>query len=52
MLRILDLRERAKAELGDAFSLPEFHDIVLGHGELPLDLLERLIDEYIAEHQG
>jgi len=52
MLRILELRERAKAELGDAFSLPEFHDVVLGHGELPLSILERRVDEYIAEHQG
>jgi uncharacterized protein (DUF885 family) len=52
MLKMIELRDRAKTALGTAFNLAEFHDVVLGHGELPLDLLERLIDEYIAEHQG
>jgi uncharacterized protein (DUF885 family) len=48
MLKLLELRERARAALGSAFSLPEFHDVVLGHGALPLDLLEREVDAYIA----
>jgi uncharacterized protein (DUF885 family) len=52
MLKMIELRDRAKTALGTAFNLAEFHDVVLGHGELPLDLFERLIDEYIAEHQG
>jgi uncharacterized protein (DUF885 family) len=52
MLKMIELRDRARTALGTAFNLAEFHDVVLGHGELPLDLLERLIDEYIAEHQG
>ncbi len=47
MLRILELRERAKAALGAAFSLAGFHDVVIGHGSLPLDLLARRVDEYI-----
>jgi len=48
MFKILELRERARSELGDQFDLKEFHDQVLGHGSLPLDLLERVIDEWIA----
>ena len=52
MLKMIELRDRAKTALGTAFNLSEFHDVVLGHGELPLDLLERLIDEYIAARQG
>lgn len=48
MLKILELRERAKAELGDKFDLKAFHNQVLGHGALPLDLLERVINEWIA----
>jgi uncharacterized protein (DUF885 family) len=52
MFEILELRERAKAELGVAFDLAEFHEVVLGHGELPLSILERRVDEYIAAHRG
>ncbi len=49
MLKMLELRERARTELGDRFDLKEFHNQVLGHGSLPLDLLERVIDEWIAD---
>ena len=48
MLKMLELRDRAKAALGDAFDLAQFHDAVLGHGELPLALLEQQVDAYIA----
>jgi uncharacterized protein (DUF885 family) len=50
MQKFLELRERAESALGDAFSLPEFHDAVLSHGELPLSILEQVVDEYIASH--
>lgn len=50
MLKILELRARAEEKLGAAFKLAEFHDVVLGHGELPLAILEELVDEYIAQH--
>ena len=49
MLKILALREKARKELGDRFTLAAFHDQVLSHGALPLSLLERVIDDWIAE---
>ena len=48
MMKILELREHARNELGDDFDLAEFHDVVLKNGAVPLDILERLINEYIA----
>jgi uncharacterized protein (DUF885 family) len=47
MIRILELRERARASLGEAFSLAEFHDVVLTSGALPLDMLEAVVDDWI-----
>ena len=47
-MKILELRERAEAELGNAFDIREFHDAVLGQGALPLDLLESVIEDYLA----
>jgi len=52
MLKILELRERAKQRLGDRFDLRAFHNQVLTHGSLPLGLLERVIDDWIAETSG
>ncbi len=46
-LRILELREKSKQELGDRFDIKGFHDCVLGGGALPLDLLERRVDAWI-----
>jgi uncharacterized protein (DUF885 family) len=48
-LKIQELRRRAEAALGDKFSLPKFHEIVLGEGTLPLALLEKKVDRWIAE---
>jgi len=48
MIKILELRQRAKDKLGDRFDLKEFHNVVLGNGSLPLEILERVIDDYIA----
>jgi uncharacterized protein (DUF885 family) len=47
MLKILELRQRAMDELGDKFDLRDFHDVVLKNGAVPLDILDRLIDDYI-----
>lgn len=48
-LKILELRERAENALGSDFDIRAFHDAVLEKGSLPLSLLERQIDRYIAE---
>lgn len=48
MNRILELRQKAKDQMGDAFDIREFHDVVLTNGPVPLSILEMLIDEYIA----
>lgn len=47
MLKILALREKAKAELGERFDIRAFHNEVLSHGALPLAILEQVIDRYI-----
>ena len=47
-LRIVELRERARRELGARYSPKEFHRVVLGTGTVPLELLEHEVDAYIA----
>jgi uncharacterized protein (DUF885 family) len=47
-LKIVELRKRAETALGSKFSLPAFHEIVLGEGTLPLALLEAKVDRWIA----
>ncbi len=51
-LQILELRARARRELGASFDLRRFHDTVLGTGELPLDVLEARIDAWIASEKA
>ena len=48
-LKIQELRRRAESALGAKFSLPKFHEIVLDEGTLPLALLEKKVDRWIAE---
>ena len=48
MLKILELREKARDKLGKAFDIREYHDIVLTNGRLPLNILEDQIDKWIA----
>ena len=47
-LKIRELRAKAEAALGPKFSLPAFHDAVLGQGAVPLDVLEEQVDRWIA----
>ena len=51
-LKILQLRDRAKAALGDKFDLRAFHDQVLDSGALPLDVLDARIDAWIAAQKA
>jgi uncharacterized protein (DUF885 family) len=46
-LKIVELRDKARAALGDRFSIREFHNTVLGSGTVPMELLERQVDQYI-----
>ncbi|UGQ29957.1 DUF885 domain-containing protein [Acinetobacter calcoaceticus] len=50
-LKILELRELAKHELGDRFDIKAFHDMILNAGTLPLNLLEERIKRWIAEQK-
>ena len=52
MLKILELRERAKTSLGTKFDIRDFHDAVLKNGAMPLSVLENVIDAYIAHKKG
>ncbi|MBL8516736.1 MAG: DUF885 domain-containing protein [Betaproteobacteria bacterium] len=47
-LRIKALRRKAEAALGEKFDLRKFHNAVLDNGSLPLDVLDQLIEEWIA----
>ena len=49
MLKILELRDKAKEELGDNFDIKDFHSIVLEQGQPPLFIVEELVDKMIAE---
>ena len=51
-LKILELRERAKTELGDKFDIRHFHDEILNGGALPLDVLDARVNGWIAEQKA
>jgi uncharacterized protein (DUF885 family) len=47
LIKILGLRQRAMDQLGDQFDIKEFHNVVLGNGSMPLDILEQVVQDYI-----
>ena len=47
MLKILELRQRALDKLGESFDIKAFHNVVIGNGSLPLDILEQRVLQYI-----
>ena len=51
-LKILELRERAKAALGPKFNLKDFHAVVLENGAVPLTLLESVVNQWIDRQKG
>ncbi len=51
-LKILELREKARAALGAKFDLREFHEVVLANGALPLGVLEEEVDAWIARKKA
>jgi uncharacterized protein (DUF885 family) len=52
MLRILALRDEARAALGPKFSLPAFHDVVLKAGSVPLDVLAEVVRDWVKVQQA
>jgi uncharacterized protein (DUF885 family) len=51
-LKIRELRARAEKELGERFDVRRFHDAVLAQGAVPLPVLERQIDRFIAAEKA
>ncbi len=51
-LKILELRDRARQALGAKFDIRDFHGVVLENGSVPLDVLDELVNAYIAERRG
>ena len=51
MLKILELRAKAKEALGDKFDIRGFHDEILKYGPLPLNVVEAKIDAWVSSQQ-
>ncbi|MCF8276727.1 MAG: DUF885 domain-containing protein [Flavobacteriales bacterium] len=51
LMKFLELRERAESRI-PAFDIKEFHDVLIGQGAMPLQILEQRVDEYISSKNG
>ena len=49
MIKILELRERAKNKMGDKFNIKDFHSAVLDHGNPPLFIVEEMVEKMIEQ---
>jgi uncharacterized protein (DUF885 family) len=51
-LKIRELRSKAEKVLCNRFDLREFHDLILGSGAVPLDVLSEMVESWIADRKG
>ena len=49
-LKMLELRDRARKELGDRFDIRQFHEWIIGQGSMPLSVLEQRVNDQIRAH--
>ena len=52
MTKLLELRDLARSELGDGFDIRKFHNVILTNGSVPLDILEDIVMQFIAEEKA
>ena len=52
MTKLLELRDMAKTELGEQFDIRRFHNVILTNGSVPLDILEDIVRQYIADDKA